>query len=182
MVGVEVCAHSIVHIRVREIASLMRSFSWLLHYTQCRHSYPFLLVALFFIRLPKGIPPSSYIAYGRVTHTSNMSNYFDLTEDISSDDSISVDGCPDPKRWRMSAASSTGAAAAAVSRHSNDSGGERGDDDDKWKLTKIYPLNELKKSKPIKCSYKDCDLVACSQWVSNGGMMSRNSCLDCQAT
>jgi hypothetical protein len=47
-----------------------------------------------------------------------MSNYFDLTEDISSDDSISVDGRPDPKRWRMSAASSTGAAAAAVSRHS----------------------------------------------------------------
>ena len=50
-----------------------------------------------------------------------------------------------------------------------------------WDLTKIYTLNELKKSNPIKCSYKDCGLVACSQWVSTGGMMSLNSCLDCQA-
>ena len=110
-----------------------------------------------------------------------MSNYFDLTEDISSDDSISVDGHPEPKRWRMNASSSTGAAAAAVSHHSNDSGGERGDDDVKWKLTKIYPLNELKKFKPIMCSYKDCGLVTCSQWESTEGMMPRNSCLDCQA-
>ena len=51
-----------------------------------------------------------------------------------------------------------------------------------WDLTKIYNLNELKKSNPIKCSYKDCGLVACSRWESTGGMMSRNSCLDCQAT
>ena len=111
-----------------------------------------------------------------------MSNYIDLTGDISSDDSISVDGRrPEPKRWRMSAASSTGAAAAAFSRHSNDSGGERGDDDDQWKLTKIYTLNELKKSKPIKCSYKDCGLVACSRWESTEGGKPWNSCLDCQA-
>ena len=131
----------------------------------------------------KGSPQYHTLSTVALLIRSNMSNYFDLTgDDSSSDDGSSVDGRPDPKRWRMSAASSTGAAAAAVSRHSNDSGGERGDDDDKWKLTKIYPLNELKKSNPIKCSYKDCDLVACSQWESNGGMMFRNLCLDCQAT
>ena len=166
-----------------------------------------------------------------------MSNYIDLTGDISSDDGSSVNGRPEPKRWRMSAASSTGAAAAAFSRHSNDSGDERGDDDGEgkiiintfislysnlflicrhlyhsyvvlaiphcwnsvasstiggsggdgeanvgWDLTKIFTLKELKKSNPTMCSYKDCCLVACSQWVSTGGMMSRNSCLDCQAT
>ena len=57
------------------------------------------------------------------------SKVVDLTEDISSDDSISVDGRSNPKRWRMSAASSTGAAsAAAFSCHSNDTGDEWGDE------------------------------------------------------
>ena len=134
------------------------------------------------------------------------SKVVDLTGDnSSSDDGISVDDRPVRKRWRMSASSSTGVAAAAVSRHSNDSGGERGatsstgvaaaavsrhsndsggergDDDDQWKLTKIYTLNELKKSKPIKCSNKDCGLVACSRWESTEGGKPWNSCLDCQA-
>jgi hypothetical protein len=111
-----------------------------------------------------------------------MSNYFDLTgDDSSSDDGSSVNGRPEPKRWRMSAASSTGAAAAAFSRHSNDSGGERGDDDDKWNLTKIFTLNELNNSKPIMCSNEDCGLVACSRWESTEGGKTWNSCLDCQA-
>ena len=54
------------------------------------------------------------------------------------------------------------------------------DAEDMWELTKIYTLNELKKSKPIKCSNKDCDLVACSQWESTDGGKPWNSCLDCQ--
>jgi len=54
--------------------------------------------------------------------------------------------------------------------------------DGMWELTKIYTLNELKKSKPIMCSNEDCDLVACSRWESTEGeKTSWNSCLDCQA-
>ena len=50
-----------------------------------------------------------------------------------------------------------------------------------WELTKIYTLNELKKSKPIMCSNEDCGLVACSRWESTEGGKPWNSCLDCQA-
>ena len=60
-------------------------------------------------------------------------------------------------------------------------GGGDGEANERWELTKIFTLNELKKSNPTMCSYKDCGFVACSQWVSTEGTMSRNSCLDCQA-
>ena len=52
---------------------------------------------------------------------------------------------------------------------------------EKWELTKIYTLNELKKSKPIMCSNDNCGLVACSRWESTDGGKPWNSCLDCQA-
>ena len=55
------------------------------------------------------------------------------------------------------------------------------DADDMWELTKIYTLNELKKSKPIMCSNDNCGLVACSRWESTDGGKPWNSCLDCQA-
>ena len=56
-----------------------------------------------------------------------LSKVVDLTgDDSSSDDGSSVNGHPEPKRWRMSAAS--------FSRRSNDSGDERVDDDGKGKI------------------------------------------------
>ena len=70
---------------------------------------------------------------------------------------------------------------------SSDADGDATDDEEEegvggmWELTKIYTLNELKKSKPIMCSNEDCDLVACSRWESTEGGKPWNSCLDCQA-
>ena len=48
-----------------------------------------------------------------------------------------------------------------------------------WVLTEIYTEEQLKKSKPIMCSTKGCELVACSRWESTG-WKPWNSCLVCQ--
>jgi hypothetical protein len=74
-----------------------------------------------------------------------------------------------------------GEPTTACPRLSSNADGDANDEEEEWKLTKIYTLNELKKSKPIKCSNKDCGLVACSRWESTEGGKPWNSCLDCQA-
>jgi len=93
-----------------------------------------------------------------------------------------------PHCWNSVASSTIGGSGGdgestrnSVASSTIGGGGGDGEANERWELTKIYTLNELKKSNPIKCSYKDCGLVECSQWVSTGGMMPWNSCLDCQA-
>jgi hypothetical protein len=99
LVGIEVRAHSIVHVRVRAIACLI---TIALMVVTVYAMPPFLP---FFAR-PRLHSPTK----GFVLARSNMSSkVVDLTnDDSSSDDGSSVDGRPDPKRWRISAASSTG--------------------------------------------------------------------------
>jgi hypothetical protein len=57
---------------------------------------------------------------------------------------------------------------------------EEEEEGEMWELTKIYTVKELKKSKPIMCSTKDCKLVACSMWKPTEGGKPWNSCLVCQ--
>jgi hypothetical protein len=52
--------------------------------------------------------------------------------------------------------------------------------DGMWELTKIYTVKELKKSKPIMCSTKGCNHVACSKWESTEGGVICHTCVDCQ--
>ena len=94
-----------------------------------------------------------------------------------------------PHCWNSVASSTIGGSGGdgestrnSVASSTIGGGGGDGEANERWELTKIFTLNELKKSNPTMCSYKDCGFVACSQWESTGGMMSRNSCLDCQAT
>ena len=53
---------------------------------------------------------------------------------------------------------------------------------ERWKLRKIYSMDELMKSKPIMCSNFDCDLVACSRWESTEDGNPWFLCLNCQET
>ena len=55
------------------------------------------------------------------------------------------------------------------------------DADETWDLQFIFSVKDLTKSKPVMCSHDDCNLVACSKWVSN--LNPENSwftCIDCQ--
>jgi len=73
--------------------------------------------------------------------------------------------------------------AADVDADDGSSSNDEGDGEEVWELKKVFSVKELKKSKPTMCSHcgtdEECDLVACSVWVSS---LDGNwfSCLDHQ--
>jgi len=70
-------------------------------------------------------------------------------------------------------------------KENDSSGNDEEDGGEMWELKKVFNVKELKKSKPIMCSYGDngeCNLVACSKYVCISGDDPNPwfSCLDHQ--
>jgi hypothetical protein len=93
-----------------------------------------------------------------------------------------------PHCWNSVASSTIGGSGGdgestrnSVASSTIGGGGGDGEANVGWGLTKIFTLNELKKSNPTMCMNKNCGLVACSQWESTDVGKLWNTCLDCQA-
>ena len=61
-----------------------------------------------------------------------------------------------------------------------DNGSANNGDGEKWDLMKVFNVEELRKVKPTVCSWDECDLIACSMWISLETGEKWFTCLDHQ--
>lgn len=61
----------------------------------------------------------------------------------------------------------------------NGSNNIRGFVEDKWTLDIVFSIHQLQSNSPPTCHEKDCDRVACAQWLSSSTGDSWNGCIDC---